>query len=578
MADLSARIKPKKSSTAGEVPQAADLEVAEIAVNTADGKLFVKHTDNSIVEISGGGGGGGTVDSVNDQTGVVSLGIQDMNDFELEQNAPGLTFDTWTDLSAGATISADGQVDGNGSGYLYFYGQGNDYTEMALLQVGDDLTITSGDGTQVTVQVTTAAQLTGGGATGYVITNGSWAPQQSTPPVPVTFESPRWGAATDIPLAEGDILKWDANNSKFKPAAPEVVTVNALATTTSANLNGRSYEGQSYGSVSGLQTGEIMISGTSYTAFHRYDKEGIDHQSEYDALSAEYTANSSVPTVYYSYDDGVTWASFVPSYFDNVIGSTVWRFGGLLPDYVSNMSDGNTLLMSFEDPDSFQVLCTNQLSGVDKPNISAQPILVSNIKDVDTSTPPAGDDVLVYNETDEVWRPGTLPLALSGLSDVQAAYAYPYIRNSSGSSFPASYDPGYYGVKSGYLYFHKTDANGVDHLTEYQGYDGSPPSQIYLSDDGGSTWSTTTPTYFDDALGTNVVFRFDPYSASTSAGEVLWISFGVDPSTADRIFKYDAASGYWREEIGSYIELSTLKTEVAASTDFADFQSRIAAL
>ena len=56
MADLTARIKPKKSSTAGEVPQASDLEVAELAVNTADGKLFVKHTDNSIKEISGGGG------------------------------------------------------------------------------------------------------------------------------------------------------------------------------------------------------------------------------------------------------------------------------------------------------------------------------------------------------------------------------------------------------------------------------------------------------------------------------------------------------------------------------------------
>ena len=54
MADLNARIKPKKSSTTGEIPQAADLEVAEIAVNTADGKLFVKHTDNSIKEISGG--------------------------------------------------------------------------------------------------------------------------------------------------------------------------------------------------------------------------------------------------------------------------------------------------------------------------------------------------------------------------------------------------------------------------------------------------------------------------------------------------------------------------------------------
>jgi len=51
MADFIARIKPKKSSTASEVPSASDLEVSEIAVNTADGKMFVKHTDNSIKEI-----------------------------------------------------------------------------------------------------------------------------------------------------------------------------------------------------------------------------------------------------------------------------------------------------------------------------------------------------------------------------------------------------------------------------------------------------------------------------------------------------------------------------------------------
>lgn len=52
MSDIIARIKPKKSSTSGEVPQDSDLEIAELAVNTADGRLFTKHTDNSIKEIS----------------------------------------------------------------------------------------------------------------------------------------------------------------------------------------------------------------------------------------------------------------------------------------------------------------------------------------------------------------------------------------------------------------------------------------------------------------------------------------------------------------------------------------------
>ena len=56
MADFIARIKPKKSSVSGEVPTASDLEVSELGVNTADGKLFVKHTDGSIKEISGSSG------------------------------------------------------------------------------------------------------------------------------------------------------------------------------------------------------------------------------------------------------------------------------------------------------------------------------------------------------------------------------------------------------------------------------------------------------------------------------------------------------------------------------------------
>ena len=47
-------VKHKRSSTSGETPSASDLTVGELAVNTADAKLFIKHTDNSIKEISGG--------------------------------------------------------------------------------------------------------------------------------------------------------------------------------------------------------------------------------------------------------------------------------------------------------------------------------------------------------------------------------------------------------------------------------------------------------------------------------------------------------------------------------------------
>ena len=51
-------IQLKRSSTASDTPSASDLAVGELAVNTADAKLFTKHTDNSIKEIAGSGGGG----------------------------------------------------------------------------------------------------------------------------------------------------------------------------------------------------------------------------------------------------------------------------------------------------------------------------------------------------------------------------------------------------------------------------------------------------------------------------------------------------------------------------------------
>jgi len=88
MADLNARIKPKKSSTTGEVPQAADLEVAEIAVNTADGKLFVKHTDDSIKEISGG-------------TDITTESIDALSDVDTSTTAPtdGQVL-TWVDANS----------------------------------------------------------------------------------------------------------------------------------------------------------------------------------------------------------------------------------------------------------------------------------------------------------------------------------------------------------------------------------------------------------------------------------------------------------------------------------------------
>lgn len=48
-----ARVITKKSTVAGKVPLAADLEIGELAVNTADAKLYTKHNDGSVKQLGG---------------------------------------------------------------------------------------------------------------------------------------------------------------------------------------------------------------------------------------------------------------------------------------------------------------------------------------------------------------------------------------------------------------------------------------------------------------------------------------------------------------------------------------------
>jgi hypothetical protein len=55
------RVITKKSVVPGKVPLPTDLEVGELAVNTADAKLYTKHNDNTIKVIGGSGGGSGDV-------------------------------------------------------------------------------------------------------------------------------------------------------------------------------------------------------------------------------------------------------------------------------------------------------------------------------------------------------------------------------------------------------------------------------------------------------------------------------------------------------------------------------------
>ena len=53
-------IQLKRSATAAAIPAAGSLVAGELAVNTADGKLYMKKDNATVVEIGAGGGGGGS--------------------------------------------------------------------------------------------------------------------------------------------------------------------------------------------------------------------------------------------------------------------------------------------------------------------------------------------------------------------------------------------------------------------------------------------------------------------------------------------------------------------------------------
>jgi hypothetical protein len=46
-------VQLKRSETSGAIPTATDIAVGELAVNLADGALFSKKTDGSIIEVGG---------------------------------------------------------------------------------------------------------------------------------------------------------------------------------------------------------------------------------------------------------------------------------------------------------------------------------------------------------------------------------------------------------------------------------------------------------------------------------------------------------------------------------------------
>ena len=112
---MATKIKHKRSSVSGNIPTAGQLEAGELALNTADGKIYLKKDDASVLDVTS------TIFKGNTDVTVTDTG----SNGTVTTTADGQTVSTMT--SAGATFSKDVYIDetirlkedvANGSNYV----------------------------------------------------------------------------------------------------------------------------------------------------------------------------------------------------------------------------------------------------------------------------------------------------------------------------------------------------------------------------------------------------------------------------------------------------------------------------
>jgi len=88
----------KNSSTSSSIPVSGDLTLGELAINTADGKVFMKKFDNSVIDIASGG----DLSAYLQHTNGITTGI-----YETIVPVPALNIDVSAGNIQTKTISAD---------------------------------------------------------------------------------------------------------------------------------------------------------------------------------------------------------------------------------------------------------------------------------------------------------------------------------------------------------------------------------------------------------------------------------------------------------------------------------------
>lgn len=110
-------LKVKRSSVADKIPVEADLEQGELALNTADGKLYTKKEDNVVVELGAGSG----LPSGGVETDILTMGVTDPQwspDMNVKKN-----IENTAEVTNGLWVGSRSQYDGiivKDSSVIYF--------------------------------------------------------------------------------------------------------------------------------------------------------------------------------------------------------------------------------------------------------------------------------------------------------------------------------------------------------------------------------------------------------------------------------------------------------------------------
>ena len=194
---------------------------------------------------------------------------------------------------------------------------------------------------------------------------------------------------------------------------------------------------------------------------------------------------------------------------------------------------------------------------------------------------PQNGEVLQWDAGASTWRPGTVPLGAYQLTDVldyTAAPASPsYFYDTEDGSEPPG--DGQWHNGGNILMVNVVDANGVTMGSEIQDMTGAGNTIVVTWDDG-------TPTEYTPSSVSKTTYGGETYmvffGVSIPGGiTTVTVSTPLDPAAtliADGYtLVWSDADQEWKPS-QPFVTLATLQAEVAASTDFADFQSRIAAL